>query len=195
VGDGRFDPAEELASWARMTRESMDAGFTGLRTFGDMTARVADPARRAEHVRFEHLADRFCLGHPYTALCAYNSSQLGDAVVAELACVHRLVRGQRSPFQLYAHPHADVALTGAVDALSAPQLLQAVQRIGLLSAGRRAVIDAAELEFIDHRTLVTLDQYALSRRATVVLRSPPAIVPRLTDLIPLQAVRLEEDHP
>jgi hypothetical protein len=189
---GRIDPAHELASWAAEMRESLDAGFTGLRAFGDMTGRVTDPGRRADYVRFEHLADRFCLDHPYTALCAYNASELDDVVVAELACVHRLVHGQLPPFQLHAISQADAALAGSVDTFAVPQLIQALRRTGLLRDGKRVVIDAGDLEFIDHRALLTLDQYALTERATVVLRSPPDMVPRLRDLIPLQAVRLED---
>lgn len=48
------------------------------------------------------------------------------------------------------------------------------------------------LEFIDHRTLLALDQYAARRLATVVLQSTPSIVQRLAKLIPLHALRLEE---
>jgi hypothetical protein len=188
------DPEHEVASWAGLLRESLDAGFTGLRAFRDMTRRVTNPGQRADHVRFEHLADRFCLGHPYTALCAYNRRELGDAAVAELACVHRLIRDRLSPFQLHASTRADVALAGSVDTLSAAQLMQALQRIGIPRARQRAVIDAGDLEFIDHRALVTLDRYAVTRQATVVLRSPPDIVPRLLDLIPLHAVRWEESR-
>lgn len=53
-------------------------------------------------------------------------------------------------------------------------------------------VDTSPLEFIDHRTLLALDQYAARRLATVVLQSTPSIVQRLAKLIPLHALRLEE---
>jgi hypothetical protein len=53
------------------------------------------------------------------------------------------------------------------------------------------LVDVTALEFIDHRALIILDQYTAHRGAALVLRSPPDIVPRLMELIPLGAVRLE----
>ena len=125
-------------------------------------------------------------------LCAYDSSLLGDAAVAELACVHRLARGELSPFHLSADPRADVALAGSVDTLSATHLVTALERIGVPAPGETLEIDTSALEFIDHRTLLALDQYAARRRATVVLRSAPSIAQRLMTLIPLRALRREE---
>jgi hypothetical protein len=190
--DQRVDPHQGLSTLATMIGESLDAGFTGLRMFGDMTLRMTDPARRAEFVHYEHLADRFCLDHAYTALCAYDRRVLGDAAVAEVACVHPVAHGGLSPFQLSAAGRTDVALTGSVDTFSTVSLLTALQRIGVPAFGVEASIDAAALEFIDHRVLVALDQYAARQRATLVLQSAPSIVQRLIELIPLRAVRLKE---
>jgi MEDS: MEthanogen/methylotroph, DcmR Sensory domain len=190
--DQPVDPGQGLSLLAGMIGESLDAGFTGLRMFGDMTVRVNDPARRAEFVHYEHLADRFCLEHAYTALCAYNRGVLGDAAVAEVACVHALAHGGLSPFQLHAAPHADVALAGSVDLFSAADVVQALARIGVPGPDERTMIDATGLDFIDHRVLLTLEQYTARRRATLVLRSAPGILSRLMELLPLRAVRLEE---
>ena len=125
-------------------------------------------------------------------LCAYDSGLLGDAAVAELACVHRLARGELSPFHLSADPQADVALAGAADTLSAAHLVTALERIGVPTPGEVLRIDVSALEFIDHRTLLALDQYAARRQATMVLQTPPSIAQRLMKLIPLRALRWEE---
>jgi DcmR-like sensory protein len=190
--DQPVDPPQGLSTLTTMIRESLDAGFTGLRMFGDMTMQMADPARRAEFVHYEHLADRFCLDHAYTALCAYDRRVLGDATVAEVACVHPVAHGGLSPFQLSATGPTDVALAGSVDTFSAAHLTTALQRIGVPEPGKVLTIDTVALEFIDHRALLSLDQYATGRQGTVVLLSVPSIVQRLRELIPLRAVRLEE---
>ncbi|MDT0354020.1 MEDS domain-containing protein [Pseudonocardia charpentierae] len=190
--DQPVDSGQGLSTLTAMIGESLDAGFTGLRMFGDMTVRMADPARRAEFVHYEHEADRFCLDHAYTALCAYDRRVLGDAAVAEVACVHPMAHGGLSPFQLSATGRADVALAGSVDAFSSVGLLTALQRIGVPAFGVEASIDAAALEFIDHRALVTLDQHVARHRSSLVLQSAPSIVARLIELIPLRAVRLED---
>ena len=185
-------PSAELPVLGAMSAAALEAGYRGLRMFANGSVRAQGPARRAEHVRYEHLIDRFCLTHPVTMLCAYDSSLLGDAAVAELACVHRLTRGKLSPFHLSADPRADVALAGSVDTLSATRLVTALERIGIPAPGETLEIDTSALEFIDHRTLVTLDQYAARRRATVVLQSAPSIAQRLMTLIPLRALWREE---
>jgi hypothetical protein len=190
--DQPVDPPQGLSTLTRVIRESLKAGFTGLRMFGDMTLRMADPARRAEFVHYEHLADRFCLDHAYTALCAYDRHVLGDAAVAEVACVHPMAHGGLSPFQLSATGRADVALAGSVDTFSMVGLLTALQRIRVPTFGVEASVDVAALEFIDHRALVALDQHVVRHRTTLVLQSAPSIVARLVELIPLRAVRLED---
>jgi STAS domain len=53
------------------------------------------------------------------------------------------------------------------------------------------VVDASGLEFIDGRALVALNRHAAATGATLVLRSPPSIVPRLLTVVDLPAVQLE----
>ncbi|MDF2712765.1 MAG: hypothetical protein K0R62_8417 [Nonomuraea muscovyensis] len=185
-------PAAELPVLAAMTTDALEAGYRGLRMFANGSVRAQDPAQRAEHVHYEHLIDRFCLAHPVTMLCAYDSSLLDDAAVAELACVHRLARGNSSPFHLSADPRADLALAGSVDSFSATHLVTALERIGVPAPGEQQVVNSSALKFVDHRALLALDQYAARRRATMVLRSAPGVVRRLMELLPLGAVRLEE---
>jgi len=185
------EPAEELVGLAAMTQQSLDAGYAGLRMIADDTVRMRDPPRQAEHVHLEHLIDQFCLDHAFTRLCAYDVTVLGEDVVAEVACVHTLARGNLSPFQLHATRRADVALAGSVDTFSVGHLATALQRIEVPPPGEQMVIDVSALDFIDHRALLRLDQYATRRWATVVLRSPPRMVARLMGILPLRAVRLE----
>jgi hypothetical protein len=174
-----------------MTQDSLDAGYTGLRLMANGTRRVVDDRRRARFVRYEHLIDRFCLDNAFTGLCALDVATLGDGVVAELGCVHALTRGELSPFQLRATPGADAALVGSVDAFCVDQLVQALWRICVPRPGQRAVLDATGLEFIEFRALLELDRYVTRQDATLVLRSPPAMVPRLMELLDLPALGVE----
>jgi MEDS: MEthanogen/methylotroph, DcmR Sensory domain len=189
--DQPVDVPHGLDALNALVSESLDAGFTGLRMFADMTAHVRDPVRRARYVQFEHLADRICVDRPLSSLCAYDRTTLGDSAVAELACVHPAAHGGLSPFQLFASPRAHVALSGSVDTFSASDLELALRRIGLPPPGEHLAVDVAALEFIDHRALLGLDRYATDRRTTVGLLSAPGIVARLVELLPLSAVRLE----
>jgi hypothetical protein len=191
ASEASSDPVDELMDLAAMTRDSLDAGYTGLRMVGDGTMRVVDPTRRDRFVRYEHLVDRFCLDHPFTGLCALDATAVGEGLLAELGCVHKLTHGELSPFALRAAAGADAALVGSVDAFSVAQLVAALGRIGVPRPGGQMVLDAVGLELVDVRALRELDRYAADRGATVLLRSPSFLVLRLLQLLEPRAVRLE----
>jgi hypothetical protein len=195
ASDPAVDPVDELIDLAAITRDSLDAGYTGLRIVANGTLRVLNPRRRDRIVRYEHLIDRFCLDHAFTRLCAFDTTALGADVLAELGCVHTLTYGELSPFVLCAARGVDAALVGSVDAFSIGQLLQALGRIGVPRPGGRAVLDAAELEFIDVRALRDLDGRVADAGATLVLRSPPTFLSRLMELLGVRAVRVEPAEP
>jgi MEDS: MEthanogen/methylotroph, DcmR Sensory domain len=191
ASDPSTDPVDELIDLAAMTRDSLGAGYTGLRMMANGTMRVVDPRRRARFIRYEHLVDRFCLDHAFTGLCALDATALDEGLIAELGCVHALTFGELSPFQLRAAREADVALAGSVDAFCVSRLVETLQRIGIPPHGGRAVLEATDLEFIDFRALIELDRCATRHNATLVLRSPPPMVAQLMGLVDLYAVRVE----
>jgi anti-anti-sigma regulatory factor len=183
--------AADLSVLATLTEEALAAGYRGLRMFADETVRVHDPARRMLQVSYEHQLDRFCCTHPLAALCAYDVVALGNSAVAELVCVHTLAGGDLSPFQLRAARETDAALAGSIDLFCTDLLELALQRTGVARAGGNVIIDAADLEFIDVHGLLTLDRHAAGAGATIVLRSPPAVVTRVLKLVDLIAVQVE----
>jgi MEDS: MEthanogen/methylotroph, DcmR Sensory domain/STAS domain len=189
--DTSVDPTVELPLLAAMTETALAAGYRALRVFARGTSRVRSPTRRAQHVRYEHLIDRYCLEHPLTMFCAYDAAVLGNSAVAELACVHALAHEALSPFRLSAARSTDAALAGNVDVFCTDQLEQALRRIGVGASGGTVVIDATSLEFIDVRGLLTLDRHAAASDAVMVLRSPPTVVTRLAKLVDLIALRVE----
>jgi anti-anti-sigma regulatory factor len=183
--------AADLSVLATLTEEALAEGYRGLRMFADETVRVHDPVGRMRQVAYEHQLDRFCRTHPLAALCAYDAAALGNSAVAELVCVHALAHGDLSPFHLHAVRGADAALAGSIDVFCTEQLEQALQQTGVARAGGTVVIDAANLEFIDVRGLLTLDRHAAGTGATIVLRSAPAVVKRMLKLVDMVAVRVE----
>jgi hypothetical protein len=195
ASDPAADPVDELDDLAAMTRDSLDAGYTGLRIVANGTMRMLNPRRRDRIVHFEHLIDRFCLAHAFTRLCAFDATALGEELLAELGCVHTLTHGELSPFRLCAARGANAALVGSVDAFSIVQLLEALRRIGVPRPGGWAVLDATDLEFIDVRALRDLDGHAADTGATLLLRSPPHFVLKLMELLGVRAVRAEQTEP
>ncbi|MDT0352117.1 MEDS domain-containing protein [Pseudonocardia charpentierae] len=183
--------AAELPVLEALTGRALEAGYRGLRMFADGTARAHDPTRRAQEVQYEHQLDQFCCTHPVTAFCAYDAAALGNSAVAELVCVHPLANGDLSPFQVCAAGDAEVALAGCVDVFCVDQFEQALQRTGVATTGGTVIIDATDLEFIDVRGMLTLDRYAMAGGATIVLRSAPSVVTRVTELVDLVAVRVD----
>ena len=191
ASDPATDPVDELIELAAWTKEALDAGYTGLRLMANGSGRVAESPRLARFVRYEHLIDRFCLDHALTVLCAFDIADVGVATVAELGCVHALMRRELLPFQLRAASRPHLALAGSVDVFCVAQLVEALGRIGVARPGARVVVDAVDLEFMDVRSLLALDRYAGGVPMTLVLRSPPSIVARLFGLVELGSLRVE----
>ncbi|MGH3967427.1 MAG: STAS domain-containing protein, partial [Mycobacterium sp.] len=127
---------------------------------------------------------------PFSALCAYNTSQLGSAA-AELTCLHPFVGDEGPSFRLYAQPGVAFALTGQLDAASDEVFTTTLHRILALTRDNPLIIDAQGLEFISHRQLCTLDHCARADGRTVVLRTNQRVPTRLASLLKLSNVRVE----
>jgi hypothetical protein len=126
ASDPATDPVDELIDLAAWTQEALDAGFTGLRLMANGSGRVAESPRLPRFVRYEHLIDRFCLDHSVTVLCAFDIGDVGVGTVAELGCVHALMRSELLPFRLRAARRTDVALAGSVDVFCVAQRVEAL---------------------------------------------------------------------
>jgi hypothetical protein len=190
--DGVVVPEMALDKHVAALQEAVGAGYTGLRAAIDVTALVRTAEQREALARFEYLADQKMAVHPVSALCAYDAAELGDAA-AELVCLHPYVSPGSTIFQLYAAPECDFALSGQVDRSCDALLGTALRRTGDLVTGARVLIDARGLEFIDHRWLLRLADYAAARGATAVLRGAPRVVPRILRLLAVPNVRVEQE--
>ncbi|MEV4282620.1 MEDS domain-containing protein [Actinoplanes xinjiangensis] len=191
-GDLTVDPAAQVTAYTAATEDALAAGFTGLRVVADATAFVRTEAQRDAFARYEYAIGRYMRTAPMSAVCAYDRRELGDQVIAELACVHETGPAGDVMFRL--HPGAttaEVILDGEVD-LSVEELFgRALRRTDLRPAGGEVVLDAGGLKFIDHRSLLTLQRFAEARRTTAVLRTRFAGAVHLARLLDLPHVRVE----
>ncbi|MGK5681270.1 MEDS domain-containing protein [Actinoplanes sp. URMC 104] len=187
-----IDPAEQVAFYAAATEQALAAGYTGLRVVADVTPLVRTPAQLDAFARYEFRADRYSQEHPFTAMCAYDRGELGDDIVAQVACMHTSTVPP-VPFRLHACASAEGcgALAGELDRTSDDLFTTALRRADLVAAGGEVVLRADGLRFADHGSLLRLDDYAARRGVTVVLRGASRAVQRLAELLELTCLRVE----
>ena len=187
-----IDPQAQVAAYSAATREALAAGYTGLRVVADATPLVRTPAQLAAFSRYEHLIDRWMCSHPFTAMCAYDRGELGDATVAQLACLH-VETNSELPFRLHASRSGDgtTVLSGELDLSTYDLLGTALDVADPPAIDGEVVLQAADLAFIDHQSLQRLDEYGCRRGVTVVLRSAGSAVGRLVSLLELSRLRVE----
>ncbi len=85
--------------------------------------------------------------------------ELGEAAVAEMACLHPLSNRQ-APFRPHAEQGADAALAGAVDERCGALFSRTLSRTTALSRGAELVLDGRGLGHIDQHRLHVLNQLA-----------------------------------
>jgi anti-anti-sigma regulatory factor len=145
---GAFAPAEQLAFYDAATAEARAAGYTGLCVVAEISGLAADPVRRADLMRWEHLADEFIgSGSGMRALCAYRSG-LGREILTDVASVHPLVRDDAGgpPFHAWFEGEA-IVLAGALDTFGADRLEQVLA--GTRIDGPTVTLDLSRVEFVD----------------------------------------------
>ncbi|MFB9684278.1 MEDS domain-containing protein [Amycolatopsis plumensis] len=187
------DPAGQVELYATATAQALAEGYTGLRVAADVTPLVRTPAQLDAFARYEHLVDHFMAAHPMSAICGYDTAELGDETVAQLACMHPEARQVPVPFHLHGHTRdgSAAALAGELDMRARPLWPLALQRAQLRPAGGSIAIDATDLTFIDHRSLFDIADYAEATDTTVVLRTRLSTPARLLELFGLTNVRVE----
>jgi anti-anti-sigma regulatory factor len=118
-----IDARAQLAVYAAAVEQAIKDGFAGIRVAADITALVADPARRPAHLHWEQFADRYMTEQPLAPLCLYDRRQIEFPAV-EL--IHPLAGPTPRPYSLYALGAHESALAGEIDGLTAEPLADAV---------------------------------------------------------------------
>ncbi|HKP41668.1 MEDS domain-containing protein [Mycobacterium sp.] len=188
---GVVDAEKSVAKLVEAAEAAIANGYTGYRAVVDVTPMARTPQQREAVARMEFLLDHHTAVRPFSALCGYDISQLGDGA-RELICLHPFVSNGEVTFRIYTNPNAGVelALAGEIDAASEAVFATALRRIWPSDAGRTVRIDAAALEFVGHQQLAELDRVALERDQTVLLLTDQPIPTRLAGLLDLRATRI-----
>jgi anti-anti-sigma factor len=178
---GGFSPDHQLAYYDATTRQARADGFTGLRVVAEMSDLAADPARRADLLRWEHLADDF-IGHGsgMIALCAYRHDLDGEALT-DVTSVHPLVQTHDDgpPFRIWFDGDV-LTLAGALDTFGAQRLRAILDSSP--AAGRPVVADLSGVDFVDVGGCRELARWAASleaRSGALELRGATRVVHRM----------------
>jgi ABC-type transporter Mla MlaB component len=141
--------ADQLHFYSSAVERARADGYTGLRVAAEVTELASEPSRWAEHLRWEHLADRFIATDPGMAtLCAYRAGAVDDAMLTGLGVLHPLTGGVGPviSFRLFFDCDA-LVLTGDIDSFCVERLaflLRATQ-----VSGSEVTLDVSRLGFID----------------------------------------------
>ena len=188
------DPLALRAFWADLTDAALAAGFTALRAGADTPVWRRARPQRTEFMRGERLVDRYRLDHPFSLLCAFDSSVLSQEGLDEIASIHATADGVSPPFHLHACSSAAFSLQGEVDSLSARLFERVLSTVSTADQRREVTIDASGLVFIDHQSLAVLEAHGRHLNAMVVLQDPPSVASVVARLLDLQHVHLDGER-
>ncbi len=185
------DPDETLVTFAAATEEALAEGYAGLRIAADATSLLRSPEQLAAFAAWEHRADRYMTGHPFSAMCGFDRTQLTATATVALACLHPASRAGITPFRIYASDEpADLALAGDLDMPMIASFRECLDRTRM-ELPRELVVDGTRLGFVDHRGLKCLRDFAGRSGATVVLRTRSELPGRLIGLLSIAGIRAE----
>ncbi|MFF0491473.1 MEDS domain-containing protein [Nocardia sp. NPDC004068] len=184
------DPEAQVRVYAEATEAALAAGYTGLRIAADATSLVRTPAQLAAFARYEWLVDRYMATRPFSAMCAYHSAELPESTLTQLACQHPNANAAFG-FRLFGAAAHSAALGGELDTLSRTLFPTVLRQAAPAPEDGRLTIDATNLRFLDHHSLLRLAEYAAARDARLVLRTGWPGAARLVDVLEMD-VQVEE---
>lgn len=161
---GAFDPERQLEFYDAATRRALREGHHGLRVLADASPLAVDPARRADLIRWEQLADEYVAHGPgMSAMCVYRPD-LDAETVTDAASAHPLVHAPAErvpPFRVY-FEDGRLAIAGSVDTFVADRLARLLATSPVPPAA--AALDLSRVEFIDVAGCRTIASWAQSLR-------------------------------
>lgn len=185
-GDGSLDPRQQVAVWRGALREALSDGHSGLRVVADLTRLVPDdPAGIAALARYEHLVDRFMTTtRGIVGRCGYDASALDPAVLLALASLHGAAEPNPSPMHLTALDADDLLrLAGEVESMITRDSLPIALHAVLPSDGGTLQVDAADLAFIDHRSLRQIDDLLDDAGVDLEVIASRPVLHRMVELV------------
>jgi anti-anti-sigma regulatory factor len=189
-GTDVVDPEATVAAGVAAMEYVVAMGCSGCRGVVDAAVLARKPEQRAAFSRLEYLVDQKMAVLPFSALCAYNLTLLGETA-KQMVCLHPLVGCGTVSFRLYAQLGMDFGLAGEIDAADSEAFTAALERIWPLAAGHEVIVDARGLDFLTHRELITLDEQAAAEGRKVVLVTDRCVLARLVQVLELENVRVD----
>ena len=186
-----MDPDDLIATYAAATDAAIADGFTGFRVAADSTGLVRTPEQLDAFARYEHHVDRFMTTVPFSGLCGFRRSELGEDVVAELACLHAGGGADHAPFRVHATRGADLAVSGELDLTTVDLFATTLDRVGLHDAPAELVVDATGLDLRGPPQPARARAAGPPARPSVVLRTGRRWPERLVAALELTRVRVE----
>ena len=192
---GVVDASAQVDAYASATGAALAAGFTGFRAAVDVTSLVKQPEQREAFARYEHLLDQYLVHNRLSAVCAYDDEQLDGETITALASLHPATNQglEALCFQLYASPGPDCGaeLVGELDLAAGDAFARALDHADLQPVAGRLTLDVTGVEFINHRSMIMLAEYAGTREATLVLHTHGHMIRRLAQLLDHPDIRVE----
>jgi anti-anti-sigma regulatory factor len=183
------DPERVVASYAAETERALADGFRGLRVSADGSDVVGTPEQLDALARYEFLVGRYMDDHPLSALCGFRTG-FGADTVTEFASLHAAGPSELPGFQVFGCADGAVGLAGEFDQVTVPAFARVLSRLRAGVDAGVLVVDMADVEYLDHRLLLTLDDYAQTNGVHMTVRSIPPIASRLMELVPVSNLRL-----
>jgi ABC-type transporter Mla MlaB component len=196
-----FSPEQQLAQYDTATRAAIDAGYRGLRVVADVTPLAADTERRADLLRWEHLADDYVAHGPgFSALCAYRLAEVTPETVADAAAVHPLSHsdGRPTAFRVW-FDDGGLVLAGDVDTFTAPRLRRLLTTTHMSTPVVR--LELSLLDFVDLAGVRAVAAWAgrlHARSARLQVVAAPRLFRRMWELLVpmgIPEVSFTEDRP
>lgn len=176
-----IDERHQVEVYRDATRQAVCDGYQGLRVAADSTSMVITERQVRAFARYEHLVDHMMLTEPFSGLCGYDTGEVNQAASSLLACLHSVSHGEEPLFHLAWDPNGQLAVTGECDASTTALLGNVLDSIDW--AEQRVRIDLRNASFIDHRSLLTIDQFAYEKHCVVELVNVSGPVRKLMGLL------------
>jgi hypothetical protein len=188
------EPCASAADLAAAAAEVVDSGYAGYRAVVDATALTATPDQQAAFARAEFLVDAVMSRMPFTALCAFDETELGPDTCAQLSCLHPHTQLAGGPsFRLFAQPPHAFALAGDIDLTAHDLLRRALRSITDCCTGLPTIdVDVRQLDFVDHRALMILGDWAETMGTRLRLHGANRLIATIAEILHLGAVELHE---
>jgi len=188
AASGAFSQEGQIASYVAAIDEAVCDGFAGYRVAADVTALVMTPETRDVFAGYEQAIGRAVMGKPFSAMCAFDRNVLNRHSIAEVACVHPVMRAGSAAFSLSPAPWG-ATLQGELDLTTEELFSRTLARMPV--AADEEIVDVAGVRYMDHRAMLAFGRRARDNNAGIVLRNGTPVMSELVEILQLAGVSVE----